>query len=1366
MMMHLRELELDSPDVFGMVLSTLRFRAGLKQSALYHLLGWSPDRYSRLESGLRAPIFEDLPAIASAFTDAGVVLSFRDVQAFVFSARARMAQQRTYKDCHTDEEWNTLFHQLLQSLGLIASSDRFHVSRPLVLETRHLLPRDAFQRELITCLESEPLPKLLVITGSPGVGKSSELSRLITALLRRGSLLPHIVLCDMRLAQTSDDPTMALRYVLATIATDLHTVLPQADLTLSEQITLLFGVVESLSMRLVIMLDHAESCLSATGQLEACWEQFFSRFLRRSHRATVVVATRQWPGWYGDERLFVTEKTLFPLSLDASVALLRNLGLASVPEPLLHIVAQRTVGIPRALEWVAALVQDPLAVAEWQEVFATDQVRMNTLPGVRLTMALQHLLTDPYLFSAAQADDLAPLLTEMIARQRLSDEAKTLLHHLALSPLPLSQSALESLCRDTGPRSLKEIRRASLLVSYGHRVHVNALVASAIIRTLTPQERWEREASLIGAYQAWIEAGDCDEREGGGIIYELLRLLLLHHRLLEAAQYAIRYGWFAFNAGHATDLAQLANAILHGSDWHRTAEQECGGLILRYFLLPYLGRGFDWAQQTTDYTQILAYITTQSIQVDTTIDMHVTRYIMVDLMNRGLFHDAETCLDRCQLRLAAHIPADADLRAFLIERRANLYGTWCEAAKREDHHSEAQRLREQAIDLYQQASAALQASVEKSEPSALLHISVLKRRLARCLNDLGYHLNRLGAFEQSLGNLARCITLKEQGYVDPGALAASYDEQAQSHAGLGHFQEACFWIDKAEQEVGKLAESGHIPSQEERWIYRISRARLLLLRGKAAEAEALWSEASAHIHPQRKATYDMLIDESQQELQAGQQASPRGQYQLDWRWIRRYRAIAAFDSLWWLAPSGPFTTDESSAWERLIKEEGTNADADETVRPRLETLVKQAREREIAAALREEREPQFWYPVIPLNDVQERLLALADLASDIERDEPNALVRHFYHDAIDEQQVFLTMIKGVHEGDSQTFQACNQQLHPQPTSDEMDYALSSVGAVIRQGLAHASPDIQAVAQHVRMLLQSCLLHPNDLGGFLESQAAPLLGVVETAPVTTEPTFAPQIVQCFLTATLREANYEGWSVKLDAVAQSAHIEQGLRQVILPASVPLSVGQVRDYLAHDLGGHVARAVAGEYSPLGLFGVGTKNNLTTEEGLALYLEQQAAIIQGKFYDESRYWLGALTTGMASGVLTHPQSFRSLFMFLTPLLLLYRLLLHSDADLEAAQARSQVLATTHCLRVFRGVPASAPSGICSTKDAVYLRGYQMIRAAVAADPTVIGRLEVGVVALEDLPYLAELDLSSAQSSLVLLALDPNLVTRLQSFV
>lgn len=70
-------------------------------------------------------------------------------------------------------------------------------------------------------------------------------------------------------------------------------------------------------------------------------------------------------------------------------------------------------------------------------------------------------------------------------------------------------------------------------------------------------------------------------------------------------------------------------------------------------------------------------------------------------------------------------------------------------------------------------------------------------------------------------------------------------------------------------------------------------------------------------------------------------------------------------------------------------------------------------------------------------------------------------------------------------------------------------------------------------------------------------------------------------------------------------------------------PISVERIKYYLAHELAGHVARAVAGERSILGLFGIGTRGHLVTEEGLSLYQERQTMQAAGHPFDDSGIWV-----------------------------------------------------------------------------------------------------------------------------------------------
>ena len=371
-------------------------------------------------------------------------------------------------------------------------------------------------------------------------------------------------------------------------------------------------------------------------------------------------------------------------------------------------------------------------------------------------------------------------------------------------------------------------------------------------------------------------------------------------------------------------------------------------------------------------------------------------------------------------------------------------------------------------------------------------------------------------------------------------------------------------------------------------------------------------------------------------------------------------------------------------------------------------------------------------------------------------------MRRFYQEGIDEQLNFLRLIEATSERDSASFSRYNQQLNPDPTPDEMSYTLSRVRRLLQQGLARV--ETEAVSQRVLHLLCKRFAIPIDLSEGQDDP--PVVGEPPSRSASATPRqVSPLAAKHSFEAIFRDHGYDEWQVILDPNAQGARVEQGLRAFIIPADAPLSISKVRHYLTHELGGHIARCVAGEHSPLGILGVNTKGSLTTEEGLAVYYDQQTAAIEGKRFDESGAWLGTLACGLARGVLSHPQTFRSLYTFFEELFLLYRLLWGTDRDGEAAQKRAQQLALARCLRTFRGVPDLQQPGLCYSIDVHYLRGLQLIERAVAEDAAVLEQLAVGVVALEQLPDLRELGIVNAQTPLRDLATLENLDAYVLSF-
>jgi hypothetical protein len=248
--------------------------------------------------------------------------------------------------------------------------------------------------------------------------------------------------------------------------------------------------------------------------------------------------------------------------------------------------------------------------------------------------------------------------------------------------------------------------------------------------------------------------------------------------------------------------------------------------------------------------------------------------------------------------------------------------------------------------------------------------------------------------------------------------------------------------------------------------------------------------------------------------------------------------------------------------------------------------------------------------------------------------------------------------------------------------------------------------------------------------------------------------------------MQQYGFDGWRTVIDSTATDPRVEQLIQCLILPEK-QISVERVRTLLSHEIETHVFRAAAGAKSPLDLLATGTRGFMATEEGLALYYDRETARVQGKVVEE---WspgsvFGTLATGLASGVLTPPLTFSRLYSFLELFLLLYRTVNGLDKDMQRGRARARDLARIRCLRTFRGVPDLKVAGIAYVKDALYLRGDQMVTAAIQQDKQVLERLMVGVVGLEQLPDMAELGITEPPYAPQWLAHDPDLAQYILSF-
>lgn len=1335
---------------FGTFLKTLRHRHHVKQlQVLAQLPGWTQTTYSRVETGEIAPAFDQLAPIYTALHLVGVELTPLDRQHFLTLARMRIEAKKTYQEYKTDQEWDELRLKLSRvdqdshKQEISAQRTERVPTRTRLVETRHLVGREDWLVSVIASLQ-EALPKKLVVLQGPiGIGKSSELHRIALHFLSAETYRPLVLLCELPAVERDTGPVSALDLFLATVLAEVGP--PDASLqttSLDARITFMLECLGKTSRPCLLLLDNAEHLLDERGELASCWQQFLRIFLRSQHRASIVLATREWPGWFEGERAFLAERMIPPLSVDAGALLLQQLGLASVPVRYLQRASEVVGGIPLCLEWVASLVQEPMWLDEWDD---SDDLNEQEEGGAEddLVRRLLRLLDDPSLFGGPIATKLSPLL-ERILEKRLSAEACQVLRTLALANIPLGKAALHMVC--PRPRLLKELSAASLLVAYPHRAQVLPMVASAIRFSLSADQRHSLEERLIEAYLRWLNEDKTSDREMGAIIAEVAALYLKYHRLLDAAQLLIIYGWMSYNQGHAPRLARLAQQVLQQIDWHRTEELECASLALMHILFPFLGISFDLKHYVT-YQRIRDVLLAGKVVLPVETEGHVTHVLMLDAINAQRFEEAQAVLEIYLTHLESGGMSHMIQHSSVIQMRALLLGMWCEYAEEQGETQKARALREQAIAIYRQGDLLLSTEEGRSP----LNRNIRKRRWANWLNYLGYHLNRMGQYEEALQAMERAIALQEQGYVYVGGLAASYGEKSQILMELGRLQEALQFDEKAIAEVQRSADAGNALSQEDGWTYQVNRGRLYLRLGRVDEAEQLLREALPHIHARRR-MYRMFAEEALAEIEQWRRQATVLQHQLDWRWVERYRELASYDGYWWLTWAGPFSEEEERQWDALF-----TSPVGEDAREQLGALMRQSRERELAAAIAAQREPRLRYPAIEIAEVRRRIAALLQLESEMGQEEPNAIVRRLYHGAIEEELDFLYLIEATHEGNTERFQECMLRSFPIPAIEEMQEAVARVTHALRRGLKR--PETAEVSQRLDEFLRTRLHLVFDLSSPEEE--------FQQSPQPQTPSQRKVSVQAakrFFEAVLRECGYDGWRVVVDPNATGARIEQGLRQMFLPDQ-QFTLEEIRHLLSHELLGHVARCAAGERSPLGLLGIHTKNSSPTEEGLAIYYERQVAALHDHLLADSGIWRASLAAGLACGVMTPPQTFLSVCTFLELFSLLSRLLNHPHADLQKLQKLARSYALSICLRTYRGVPDLERAGVCYLQDALYLHGLRMIEQAVAQDETVLDRLAVGVVALELLPDLQELGITSAPQPLRKLAYDPDLDSHILSF-
>jgi hypothetical protein len=1340
---------------FGDLLAAWRRRTRLTQAKLAIVLAPSfnevgvqhltPKTYGNLEREERFPSFDELMPLLRGFIEICELLpTISELRQYLDLARERIEsctkqhvepdQWQNLENAIQDLVGNNLFSQQLEAEEIqekeAKKEERRRTLSQLDQDISHVIGRDDYCTHLLSFLiqSNQPRKKVVTISAMTGIGKSSVFKLLHKRLLAsQDESASEVIACEFRAdrQETSPTPQEWFDRFLAHVYNALEprqkemTSLPPVGKRLQKTLQ----AIGNHHKPLVILLDDAQHLIERNGDWCHEWKQFLRDFMTSSdHQATLYVATREWPIWQERETTsYLHHEELPTISAETGIQLWHHLGFSQEHEEILKTATEICGYNPRYMELVAQSASTPDFVFDWND---------DLFQG-----GLSRFVEHPHLAG------ITPLLEDIIGKT-LSDEAKRLLKILALAPVPLPP-ALILYIAPHAKQHIHELVRTSLLAKRPDRLLLLPLVAESVIEHISREERESLEQPLIDAYQHWLTAGKFhDEAEQASVAAELLLLYYHQHHLMDAADLLVQSGWLCYQFGHGARLARVCQDVLAHYNWRQSPQQELAAHILYDRLSAFRGEKVATAERAKRYQAFYQQAQTAGIQLPASIIVHLLQFIifhLADAEDTESYQEAESLIESHLDQVVSLKSHDPLTYSSFLYCQAYLYGRWgeYELQQHQTDHTQAKKLLEDAVQLFKECIDLLKES-ERGAPPLQRSRATFKR--ARRLNNYAYYAKMIGSDQLSIEQALReSISLKKRGYASPGSLAIAYGEYAQYLMSIGHYQEAFEQSDQSLQEADRLVQSGYPEAESEYAVLQVERGELHLLVGDVDQAKLLFSLAKAHLVDAerrkiylRKAEFGLqTIAQLETTLHRKKGESLRGQ--LDHRWLYRYKQIADYDTFDWLAQSGPFTPEEQEQWNKLRE----NGKIEE-----LKQLMQKTLQREIDIALSEQRAPSIHYPAIPIVIVEQKINDCFALKREIDKEEPNRIVKQFYLDVLDEQIVTLSMIQATHEEDIEAFATYNRRLFTIPTTDEMDIAISQLLNVIDQGLRQA--ETEALSTHILKTLQKYALVPSHYQAREQKQKeklslSPLLQQLQQEQATIPVNVAAQ----FLESQMHAYGFVEWKVKVDHNAINEFVEGNTEELVLPAK-DLTPKSLHSVFAHEVECHVLRHANGTRSKLALLGPGLMGYSPIEEALAVHY---TALAQGK--EASVSWLGTLLVGLASGISNipgktiHPFTFYELYRLLRDYQMLKQL--QQGKEEKLAQANAHRFAQNTCLRIWRGVPAPFTPGICSVKDNTYLHGKLQLDQYLEQHEVnaTLEQLSVGCISIEHLPGCYQLGMT-----------------------
>jgi hypothetical protein len=175
--------------------------------------------------------------------------------------------------------------------------------------------------------------------------------------------------------------------------------------------------------------------------------------------------------------------------------------------------------------------------------------------------------------------------------------------------------------------------------------------------------------------------------------------------------------------------------------------------------------------------------------------------------------------------------------------------------------------------------------------------------------------------------------------------------------------------------------------------------------------------------------------------------------------------------------------------------------------------------------------------------------------------------------------------------------------------------------------------------------------------------------------------------------LKAAGLDEWSVSIvEDMAARASVKASERRVRVRAGATFAPADVDRLVAHEIGGHVLRSVNAAAQPTAFAALALGNSVETDEGLAIAVEAELGVVRDSDLRTYSARLLAVRHSATDGVLDVARA------------ILPHVGLEQAVDIA--------------IRVKRGMrDPNAPGGL--NKDAAYLRGYRLVKEALAVDPS-----------------------------------------------